>query len=83
MVQGTMAHFVNSIESHCSVKRSHGLATRPSLRSYFAFIAAEGEIAKDPTQLLESPRSSRYLPSVLTGAERPLFDNGNRGMVRY
>ncbi len=43
--------------------------TVASMRSYFAFIAAEGEIAKDPTELLESPRSTRYLPSVLTVEE--------------
>jgi integrase/recombinase XerD len=40
-----------------------------SLRSYFAFLAAEGEIQHDPTELLESPRSTRYLPSVLTVPE--------------
>ncbi len=40
-----------------------------SLRSYFAFIASEGEIEKDPTELLESPRSTRYLPDVLTVVE--------------
>lgn len=40
--------------------------TLASMRSYFAFIAAEGEIARDPTEQLESPRSTRYLPSVLT-----------------
>lgn len=43
--------------------------TLASLRSYFAFIAAEGEIEHDPTGLLESPRSSRYLPSVLSVPE--------------
>ena len=40
--------------------------TIASLRSYFSFIAAEGEIDKDPTELLQSPRTTRYLPSVLT-----------------
>jgi integrase/recombinase XerD len=40
--------------------------TLASMRSYFAFIAAEGEITHDPTELLESPRSTRYLPAVLT-----------------
>lgn len=37
-----------------------------SLRGYFAFIASEGAIEKDPTELLETPRSSRYLPCVLS-----------------
>jgi integrase/recombinase XerD len=40
-----------------------------SLRSYFAFVASEGAIEKDPTELLESPRSSRNLPEVLTVEE--------------
>ncbi len=40
-----------------------------SMRGYFAFIATEGEITKDPTELLETPRSTRYLPSVLTVEE--------------
>ncbi|HEX3020627.1 MAG TPA: site-specific tyrosine recombinase XerD [Chitinispirillaceae bacterium] len=36
-----------------------------SMRSYFAFIASEGAVNKDPTELLESPRVTRYLPGVL------------------
>jgi integrase/recombinase XerD len=40
-----------------------------SLRGYFAYIASEGAIEKDPTELLETPRSSRYLPSVLSVEE--------------
>ncbi len=43
--------------------------TIASLRSYFAFLAAEGEVGEDPTVLLESPRNTRYLPSVLTVGE--------------
>jgi integrase/recombinase XerD len=37
-----------------------------SLRGYFAFVAAEGGVETDPTELLEGPRGSRYLPAVLT-----------------
>jgi integrase/recombinase XerD len=37
-----------------------------SLRAFFAFVVSEGILAVDPTELLESPRSGRYLPSVLT-----------------
>jgi integrase/recombinase XerD len=37
-----------------------------SLRKYFAFAVAEGAATTDPSGLLESPRSSRYLPSVLS-----------------
>jgi integrase/recombinase XerD len=40
-----------------------------SLRGYFAYIASEGAIERDPTELLETPRSSRYLPSVLSVEE--------------
>jgi integrase/recombinase XerD len=40
--------------------------TISSLRGYFAFVAAEGGVETDPTELLESPRGSRYLPAVLT-----------------
>jgi integrase/recombinase XerD len=57
-----------------------------SLRSYFAFIAAEGEIEKDPTELLESPRSTRYLPSVLEVHEVETIlnsiDTQKRGGIR-
>jgi integrase/recombinase XerD len=40
--------------------------TVSTLRGYFAFAVAEGAIDTDPTALLESPRSTRYLPAVLT-----------------
>jgi len=57
-----------------------------SLRSYFAFIASEGEIQSDPTELLETPRASRYLPSVLSVEEivriMNAIDVNKRGGVR-
>ncbi|MGA2508071.1 MAG: site-specific integrase, partial [Chitinispirillaceae bacterium] len=60
--------------------------TVSSLRGYFAFVAAEGAIAVDPTALLESPRSARYLPSVLTIEEiekiLAAVDTKKRGGVR-
>ena len=40
-----------------------------SLRGYFAYVASEGALERDPTELLETPRSSRYLPSVLSVEE--------------
>ncbi len=43
--------------------------TLASLRAYFAFVVSEGIVASDPTELLEGPKSSRYLPSVLTVEE--------------
>ena len=65
----------------CSIQR-----TVSSLRGYFAFAAAEGAIEVDPTALLESPRSARYLPSVLTIEEiekiLAAVDTKKRGGVR-
>lgn len=43
--------------------------TLASMRCYFAFLAAEGEITEDPTGLLEAPRHTRYLPAVLSVEE--------------
>jgi len=37
-----------------------------SLRGYFAYVASEGAISVDPTEMLETPKNSRYLPSVLS-----------------
>jgi len=60
--------------------------TISSLRGYFAFAAAEGAIDVDPTLLLESPRSTRYLPTVLTIEEiekiLAAIDTKKRGGVR-
>lgn len=43
--------------------------TVSSMRSFFAFAAVEGYIASDPTELLESPKRTRELPSVLSVEE--------------
>jgi integrase/recombinase XerD len=43
--------------------------TVSSMRSFFAFIAVEGYISSDPTELLESPKRTRTLPSVLSVEE--------------
>jgi integrase/recombinase XerD len=40
--------------------------TLSSLRAYFSFVVSEGFLKQDPTELLESPKSSRYLPAVLS-----------------
>jgi len=40
-----------------------------AMRSFFAFAAAEGFVAADPTELLESPKASKTLPSVLSVEE--------------
>ncbi|HSG81802.1 MAG TPA: tyrosine-type recombinase/integrase, partial [Gemmatimonadota bacterium] len=40
-----------------------------ALRSYFGFLQAEGLIGRDPSELLEGPKTGRTLPTVLTEAE--------------
>jgi integrase/recombinase XerD len=40
-----------------------------SLRGYFAFVVSEGALEKDPTELLETPRKTKYLPSVMSVEE--------------
>jgi integrase/recombinase XerD len=40
-----------------------------SIRSYFTFLVEEGDIPSDPTELLESPRTWRTLPTVLSRQE--------------
>jgi len=40
-----------------------------ALRGYFAFLVSEGVIQTDPTEILEGPRSTRYLPAVLSVEE--------------
>jgi integrase/recombinase XerD len=40
-----------------------------ALRTYFAFLIAEGVVDTDPTDRLEAPRTTRKLPDVLTVQE--------------
>src|SRR5690606_17337040 len=40
-----------------------------AVRTYFAFLLAEGLAVSDPTERLEPPRTWRRLPDVLTRAE--------------
>jgi integrase/recombinase XerD len=40
-----------------------------AVRAYFGFLLAEGHVATDPTERLESPRAGRSLPDVLTYEE--------------
>jgi integrase/recombinase XerD len=40
-----------------------------ALRTYFGFLLAEGVLADDPTEMMESPRVWRRLPHVLNHAE--------------
>jgi integrase/recombinase XerD len=60
--------------------------TLSSLRSYFSFVVSEGFLKQDPTDLLESPKSGRYLPSVLSVEEvariMDCIDTRKRGGTR-
>ncbi|MBX3298574.1 MAG: tyrosine recombinase XerD [Acidobacteria bacterium] len=40
-----------------------------SIRGFYKFLAAEGHIKADPSELIESPRRGAYLPRYLTLAE--------------
>jgi integrase/recombinase XerD len=57
-----------------------------ALRSYFAFAVSEGGMPTDPTEQLESPRATRYLPAVLSFPEIEAIlnavDTRKRGGVR-
>jgi integrase/recombinase XerD len=60
--------------------------TLSSLRAYFSFVVSEGFLQQDPAELLESPKSSRYLPSVMSVEEiagiMESVDTRKRGGVR-
>ncbi len=60
--------------------------TLSALRGYFGFVAAEGAIPKDPTELLAGPKASRSLPTVLSVDDIDrLFaaiDTNKRGGIR-
>ncbi len=60
--------------------------TLSSIRGYYGFLVSEGTLKQDPTELLEGPKRSRYLPSVLTVEEiMRLFnviDTERRGGIR-
>jgi integrase/recombinase XerD len=40
-----------------------------AIRGFFGFLLSEGVVHDDPSELLDSPRKARYLPSVLTVEE--------------
>lgn len=40
-----------------------------ALRSFYGFLALDGYIRQDPTELLDSPRSPKHLPAVLSRDE--------------
>jgi integrase/recombinase XerD len=63
---------LEQLSAHIRILHDIGFAvssiqrTLSAFRSYFGYLAAEGVIGSDPTELLESPRAGRYLPAVLT-----------------
>ena len=44
------------------------------VRSFFRFLVADGEIADDPTELLESPVIGEHLPEVLSTEEVDMME---------
>lgn len=60
--------------------------TLSSIRSFYAYLVSEGVMKEDPTELLEGPRNTRYLPAVLSVDEiMRIFnaiDTEKRGGVR-
>lgn len=63
------------LREHVFELKDQGLAAstirraQSALRTYFGFLVAEGVLAEDPTERMESPRVGRRLPSVLTADE--------------
>ena len=55
--------------------RQEGISARSlarilsGVRSFYRFLQLEGEIEQDPTELLESPKTGRHLPQVLSTEE--------------
>jgi integrase/recombinase XerD len=43
--------------------------TLSTIRGYFSFLSSENIIGNDPTEYLESPKATRYLPTVLSVEE--------------
>jgi integrase/recombinase XerD len=40
-----------------------------AVKSFYAFLTAEGHLANDPTEQIDSPKVDRYLPKALTPAQ--------------
>lgn len=59
--------YLNSLSSGVS-KRTQARELS-SLRSYFDWMVMEGEIKKNPCDMVDSPKLGRYLPSVLSVEE--------------
>ena len=63
---------IDHLQEFCGVLIDLGISSRSlartlsGLRSFYRFLLLEGELEKDPTELLEGPKISRYIPEVLS-----------------
>lgn len=63
---------IDHLQEFCGILIDLGISSRSlartlsGLRSFYRFLVLEGEVEKDPTELLEGPKISRHVPEVLT-----------------
>ncbi len=63
---------IDHLQEFCGVLIDLGISSRSlartlsGLRSFYRFLLLEGELEKDPTELLEGPKISRHIPEVLS-----------------
>lgn len=63
---------IDHLQEFCGILIDLGISSRSlartlsGLRSFYRFLILEGEVEKDPTELLEGPKISRHVPNVLT-----------------
>lgn len=66
---------IGDLQDFCSVLIDLGISSRSlartlsGLRSFYRYLLLEGELEKDPTELLEGPKIARHIPDVLTVEE--------------
>lgn len=66
---------IGDLQEFCSVLIDLGISSRSlartlsGLRSFYRYLLLEGELEKDPTELLEGPKIARHIPDVLTVEE--------------
>lgn len=68
-----LEHFSASIHE-CGVGPRTQARILSGVRSFFRFLVADGEIADDPTELLESPVIGEHLPEVLSTEEVDMME---------
>jgi len=77
------------IEELCDIDRASTSIQRniSAIRGYFRFLCDEGILQTDPTQNLETPKKSHYLPDVLCQEDVELlleasFEDGRKAALR-